>query len=390
VSTQLRSSIRNAAPRPATEPDYEALWERGRRMRRTRRLWSIAVVGCLASAVVVSVRAGIPLEILENNGVGVTSEQPATSEAEKGDPRLFAATIDGTGTESSLTLAVVDPTSGESRSVELPGFGPGDSPHALVATGGRIVYVGAGGVHSIRTDLDGAATKLGSAAYFVPAADEGRVWLVFYDESEQDAGLLERVREVTAEGEVVTADVPLPEGGPWVVGALTSGLVLQAEEGLTVWDPASRQQVLRLSEAGPYPIALHGDRVAWCEATDCGKELRVTDVAAGTELTVSPPQGYKLTGGSDGAFSPDGRYVALSVIDETEKRWAAVVDLVARKMRVIKGVTGSGPLAWSPSSGRLFLVDNNEDKLAAYRPDSEQVETVASGLTELIFDLSSE
>jgi sugar lactone lactonase YvrE len=156
-----------------------------------------------------------------------------------------------------------------------------------------------------------------------------------------------------------------------------------------VWDPANGEQVLRLPEAGPYPIALHEDRVAWCEATDCGRQLRVTDVAAGRELTVNPPEGYRLTGGADGAFSPDGRYVALSVIDEEESRRVAVVDLTTRRMRVIRGVTLAAPPAWAPSSDRLFLIDN-ERKLAAYRPDSEQIETVASGLPDFIFDLSSE
>jgi hypothetical protein len=137
----------NAAPRPAAEPDYEALWKRGRRMRRARRQWAIAVVGCLSAVVVVSVRAGIPSELRENEGVGVPAKEPETGRAEKGDRRLFAATIEGAAGSSKPALAVIDPTSGESRFVELPGFGPGDAVHPFVVTGGRIVYLGAGGVH---------------------------------------------------------------------------------------------------------------------------------------------------------------------------------------------------------------------------------------------------
>jgi hypothetical protein len=45
----------------------------------------------------------------------------------------------------------------------------------------------------------------------------------------------------------------------------------------------------------------------------------------------------------------------------------------------------SGGAGLPPSSGRLFVIDN-ERRLAAYRPDSGQIETVASGLPDFIFD----
>jgi hypothetical protein len=195
----------------------------------------------------------------------------------------------------------------------------------LFVTGGHIVFSavvdGATTVFSIPLELDRRPTRLGVAHVFLPSATDGRVWLAGTDcDGDATAG----VREVSVDGEVLfESDGRVP--GNWVAGAVPEGLVVLEEREDFVWDPRT------------------------------GRTADVT---------------FDL----DAVPSPDASLVAVPV--ETRRRWS--VELVDDRDGTRTPIPGSATgrrypdLAWSRSSGRLFIRDGFRVK--AYRPGAARAE----------------
>ncbi len=131
------------------------------------------------------------------------------------------------------------------------------------------------------------------------------------------------MREVSVDGEVMfESERRVP--GNWVAGAVEGGLVVLDEREDFVWDPRTG---------------------------------RTTDVT------------FDL----DAVPSPDGSLVALPV--QTRRRWSvALVDAAGTRTAIRGSATGRRfpELAWSRSSGRLFIRDGFRVK--AYRPGDARAE----------------
>jgi len=276
--------------------------------------------------------------------------------------------------DSSLTMFDVD--EGVGRGVELDELGTGDVPYRLVARGQTLVFRGDQQTYAQRAQLDAQPRLLGRSSYFLPSSHPRRVWLVTRDEL---TGRPAAVQEMTMAGTRTSAAVRPPRGGAPTM-ALDSGLVLLTPRGLQVWDPTTGRDVpvsgqfTRTGEAsstlpGRFPVAATGNLLAWCRL-HC-LTLRLADLDTG-ERFVGAPAGTDGFGGSPGAFSPDGRWLALPVTAADGRADSdialALVDVAAGTASLVPGGgMFSERLVWSPSGDWVFF-ERRPGRLAAFRP----------------------
>lgn len=287
----------------------------------------------------------------------------------------------------------------DARSVtvhELPELAPGDPLYKLVSRGDDLVFYGQTDVgtatYAVDPDTPGSPTVIDAEAwFFVPSAVEDRVWIADLDESSPDTiRALEAVREVAVDGTVTSPDVAPPEGR-WPVAAVADGLVFQGDDVLEIWDPNTQEFVATLP--GPFPVAAWGNRLVTCGqelvgdvvVEECG-HLDLIELDANTQRTIEVPRGVVSVDGYGGAFSPDGRYVAVPgrlseppITDQTELV-VVLVDFDTGESSVIPGTLtknrfGFPGVAWS-SDGQWvfmgpFMVDDDSGDLRAYRLGDE-------------------
>jgi hypothetical protein len=97
--------------------------------------------------------------------------------------------------------------------------------------------------------------------------------------------------------------------------------------------------------------------------------MHVSDTLTGTRGVIEPPPGARFTESYDGAFSPDGRLVAVPALDGRGTPRVAIVDLARRTARLVRGPRLARDyqlMAWS-QSGWLFY-NAGHGRLAAYNP----------------------
>jgi hypothetical protein len=260
------------------------------------------------------------------------------------------------------TVTVVNVWAGRARRLRLRELSPGDPPYLLYPTGGRIVVYGHSRTYAFGPSLREPARSLGESWLFVPSATAGRVWLILLD---RHRFALHGTREVTVRGRTVFASGRrLPH---WPVGAVPSGLLLQASR-LEVWDPASGGVVRTLP--GVFPAAIRGALVANC-APGC-PVLHVSDTGSGEDVVIRPLAGVRFVESYDGAFSPDGRLLAVPVAVGRHRYRVALVDVDRRTVRLVPGARLANDytlLAWA-SSGWLFF-NAGHGRVAAYRPGTD-------------------
>jgi hypothetical protein len=276
---------------------------------------------------------------------GCGSIEPRVSPAPTPSGLLFLA-----GREPG-TLIRVDAAAGTATTHRLPQMSGGDPPYMVAYTGGRVVVFSLGESSSLAPDLTDPRS-LGESWFFVPSATPGRVWNILFTRGRGYS--FRGLREVTVEGRPTFARHVRVPG--WVAGAVPGGLLLQRRT-LEVWDPATAKVERRLP--GVFPVAIHGALVASCAAR-C-RAIHLTDTRTGRDTTVRPP----IAGGYSGAFSPDGRL--LAVRDEFGR--LAIVDVARRTARLLstpREAIEYAALAWS-SSGWLFY-NAGRGRIAAWRP----------------------
>jgi WD40 repeat protein len=295
--------------------------------------------------------------------------------------------IEGQPVEGT-NMTVIDLATGESRPLHLPEFASGDAQFKLEPTGGKLIFRGSSGTeagaYAIDQDLHGDAQLLGTSWYFAPSATDGRVWLMILDpDSPPTVGGLKAVREVTVDGRTTVEDTG-PPPGDWVVGAVGDGLLIQ-EDGLLVWDPRSGRIVSRLD--GVFPVDTRGDVVAWCESR-C-PELRLTDVATGEDIAIEPPEGLAFEETYNGAFSPDGRWLAAPVKHDGVSK-VAIVDMESESARLVpdSSLTPYQLLTWSPA-GDWLIFGTAEGTLSAYRPDTGESMTIPLDEAQTFFAMAA-
>ncbi|MEX1133402.1 MAG: hypothetical protein WED83_01000 [Acidimicrobiia bacterium] len=298
------------------------------------------------------------------------------------------------------TLTVVDVDSAVVTVHGMSELAPGDPPYRIVSRGDRLVFYGQTQTDPAVYVLDPSEpltpVLIAEAWFFVPSAEEDRVWLAL---NHDNAGPLESVREVTADGTVVTAEVPISHAG-WLVGALTAGLLIQGDSSLDVWDPNTQALVDHLPD--PFPVATWHNRVATC-AGSCS-QLELFDLDTETHVVVDAPTGSMSFDGYGGAFSPDGRYVAVTTYSNEAPITAdtpvavTLIDFESGTADAAKIIPGSQQgqqsypmVAWSLDSEWVFFYNwsAGTGHLVAYRPGDQSAYTVAVDLDGLYYGIAT-
>jgi hypothetical protein len=158
-------------------------------------------------------------------------------------------------------------------------------------------------------DRASSARLVGLANRVAPAAEPGAVWLTSYPAGPHGTGgAAGFAQEFSGAGEPLGPRLPLPAG--YVIDAATDrGLLLtgarRGAPAYDLWNPSSRQVTRTFRSV----IAASADKIAWTPRCVARCLVRVLDLSTGRTTRIA------LVGGSAarGAFSPDGRLLALAV-----------------------------------------------------------------------------
>jgi hypothetical protein len=159
---------------------------------------------------------------------------------------------------------------------------------------------------------DGArsVTSLGTANLVAPAATAGAVWLTSYAPGTSMVSAAGSAREARPGGQL-TKPVRLPAGYTIARGTVRGLLLALVSEqpgaaADKLWDPASA----RASQEFSGVLAASPGAIAWTSGCTARCGVQVLDLATGRHSVVALPAGRSAAGG---AFSPDGRFLALQV-----------------------------------------------------------------------------
>jgi hypothetical protein len=159
---------------------------------------------------------------------------------------------------------------------------------------------------------DGArsATRLGTANQVAPGASAGSLWLASYPPGADMRTTAATAQEVSVTGASSGPSFQLPAG--YEIDQATDRGLLLAPTGksgtpvFTLWNPATG----RASRSFDGVMAASATQVAW--ATRCAPlcHVRVLDLATGRQTVIALPGASSAV---NGAFSPDGKFLALQV-----------------------------------------------------------------------------
>jgi hypothetical protein len=207
-----------------------------------------------------------------------------------------------------------------------------------------------------------AASRVGAADFAAPAATRGALWLVSYRRGADMSIAAGSAREVSVTGAALGPRLRLPAG--YVIDQGTHAGLLLAQQLASsspvryeLWDPATgrvRRSFMNLIAAGPAEIA-------WMPGCTAGCRAHVLDLSGGRSWEISLPGRSTAYAG---AFSPDGRLLALQVTARVTASGQAattrlVVAIVASgRITTVPGSTvGSGigvDFGWQAGSHRLI------------------------------------
>ena len=237
---------------------------------------------------------------------------------------------------------------------------------------------------------DGAssATRLPVTADWVVAdGDDTRLWLVTnLGQPDPNSSQVppQAIQQVDVTGHPHTPRYRIPDGyTAWQGVAGGALLVTLAEQGpadtslFALWDPRSGLMLRHYDRV----LAATATTIAWV-AAGCGPKgcpVHLSDLASGTDTQVATPRGAWANAG---AFSPDGRYLAVVFSASVDPTGAAtqarvgVIDATKRRLLAVPGaVMGGGDFwlaaGWSPDGAWLLLsapAGQHTDQLAAWRP----------------------
>lgn len=300
------------------------------------------------------------------------------------------------------TLTIVDVDSAVVSVHGIPELAPGDPPHRIVSRGDQLVFYGQTQTDPAVYVLDPSESLtpelIDEAWFFIPSAEDDRVWLAILDTASPDTvRALESVREVSVDGTVTSEDVSPPEGH-WPVGALTGGLLFQGDNNLEVWDPVTQTLVNNLP--GPFPVAMWHNRIATCGG-NCS-QLELFDLDTDTHVVAEAPTGSMSFDGYGGAFSPDGRYVAVPTYANAAPITAdtsvavTLIDFESGTAVIVPGSMQDEQnypmVAWSLDSEWVFFSNWSAGaggQLVAYRPGDESAYKVGVSIDGVYYGMAS-
>ena len=155
-----------------------------------------------------------------------------------------------------------------------------------------------------------SVTRVGTADEVAPGASAGVLWLTSYPPGRNMSTTAGTAREVSISGDPAAHPLRLP-AGYLVYQATDRGLLLapMAQPGTgayQLWNPAAP----RASRAFGRVIAATARQVAWATKCDPLCRVRVLELATGQHTAIALPEGSSAV---NGAFSPDGKFLALQV-----------------------------------------------------------------------------
>jgi hypothetical protein len=265
------------------------------------------------------------------------------------------------------TVTIVDVARERTQTHRLSELSAGDPPYTLAVIGERVVVYGSDQTSAFDLGLHEPAKRLGEAWFFVPSATPGRVWLALLDPtSPATVRALRAVREVTVDGRTTLAHSARPP--QWPLAAVDNGLLVQGKT-LEVWQPTSGRVLRKLP--GVFALATRHTLAVTCPRR-C-PALHVTNTRTGRDLRIEPGARFRFIESYDGAFSPDGKLVAVPAITHDGHARVAMVDLARRRATLVRGATLARYytlMAWSSTGWLFFNVGHR--RLAAYRPGADR------------------
>ena len=319
-----------------------------------------------------------------------SDEEPATnherqiSGAAKVQPtKVFVQLL--TDTEP---IVAVDPLSGRARTLRFPTSG-GDWLQRMARTGGRLVWVGPAGTYAIDADLSGPIQVL-SKAHFVPYPTAGRLWFMEFGRDRRDRNLV----QMTVRGRVTRRSTLRDPCGGGIVVAVDRALLCRPRHAdhMVALDPSTGRALMRVR--GVSQLAARGNTIALCP-TPCDA-VHVTDIANRRRARISPPLGYRVVEGYDGALSPDGALLAVPVAARGRERGSrsplrvGLFDVRRESARVVPGsrlAADYRKATWS-SSGDLFFA-SPRGRLMTYRPGDPKARLLRVRLHRRILALAA-
>jgi hypothetical protein len=236
---------------------------------------------------------------------------------------------------------------------------------------------------------DGASSARGlpvTAEQILAGDTDSRLWLVTnLRPPDPNMGQMpQAVQQVDVSGHPHTPRYRIPDGYvAWQGMASGSLLLTLAEQGpadislFALWNPRSGRVLRRYDRV----LAATATTIAWvaagCDPRRC--PVHLSDLAVGTDTQVGTP---RRAWANTGAFSPDGRYLAVVFGADVDASGAPtqarvwVVDTATRRLRAVPGAIMSAGdfwfgVTWSPDGAWLLLsapADQHTDQLAAWRP----------------------
>ena len=156
-----------------------------------------------------------------------------------------------------------------------------------------------------------SATRVGTADDVAPAVAAGALWLTSYPPDADTAAAAGTAQEVSIGGVPLRPALRLPAG--YLIDQATDrGLLLAPviqRPGLsayTLWDPAAP----RASRTFTRVIAASASEIAWTQRCAPRCLVRMLDLTTGRPAVAWLPRGSSA---ANGAFSPDGGFLALQV-----------------------------------------------------------------------------
>jgi hypothetical protein len=317
---------------------------------------SSQVATIVVALLVFAAAAAFAWRIASNHGT-----RPAATPTPTPTPSVFAAA-------SKVYFAwpgeitEVDVATGNTQTFTVHDLGAGDPPVYLARLGDRLAYWGDGASTFDPQHPDKVTASIAPGSLiFVPSATPGRIWAIWKDEAASTPYRFEfsHLEEIDADG-TVTAEGPA-HGGDWLDGAVSAGVLLEARDGLIVWDPERGEVVARIPDASSAAATFH-NTVVWC-VEHC-PQFHLTEITTGDDRIVDPPAGYPWFVTWDGTFSPDGSTFAVPVSSTPRSgpgsaRAVALVDVASGSVTgIVPGsetTAGCCDLSWDSTGGRLYF-----------------------------------
>ncbi len=222
------------------------------------------------------------------------------------------------------------------------------------------------------------ASRLGVADFVAPAAATGAVWLVSYRVGAVMPATRGTAQEFSVSGAALGPRRRLPRG--YVIDQGTAAGLLLAPElagkgavPYRLWAPGTR----RVSRSFRNVIAVSAGAIAWMPVCTASCSVHVLNLDGGRGHAIPLPgrgQAYA------GAFSPDGRRLALQVTAKVGAGGRAVATrlvvaaVAGGRLTAVPGTTiGAGigiDFGWQAGSGRLVADAGLQDawQIAVWRP----------------------